>query len=57
MLKEVKHPNIVDLRDVVCDKGNKLYLIMEFANMDLRDFIEKWPDAKLPMPVIKSIMY
>jgi serine/threonine protein kinase len=39
LLKEVQHPNIVDLKDIVYDE-TKLYLIFEFIECDLKKHLE-----------------
>lgn len=31
LLKEVKHPNVVDLIEVICE-GDKLYLVFEYLD-------------------------
>ncbi len=38
-LKELKHPNVIDLVDVVC-QGEGLYLILEFLGADLEMVIK-----------------
>ena len=40
LLKGLKHPNIVDLKDIILDT-NKIYLIFEFLNQDLKAFIDR----------------
>mmetsp|Transcript_3444 Transcript_3444/g.6801 ORF Transcript_3444/g.6801 Transcript_3444/m.6801 type:complete len:216 (-) Transcript_3444:686-1333(-) len=54
LLKELKHPNIVYLRDVVYG-DNRLYLAFEFVDMDLKKFIDTNPD--MSPAVVKSFMY
>lgn len=40
LLKILEHPNIVKLKDVLLfDQGKKLYLIFEFADMDLHQYM------------------
>jgi len=39
ILRELKHKNIVELKDVVC-YNNKLFLIFEFLETDLKNFLE-----------------
>ena len=39
MLRELTHPNIVNLIDVIMDV-NKLYLVFEFLYMDLKKYID-----------------
>merc|ERR1711937_203801 len=39
LLKELKHPNIVELISVIMDQ-DKLYLCFEFMKMDLKEYLE-----------------
>ena len=39
MLKELQHPNIVSLKDVLMQEA-KLYLIFEFLTMDLKKYMD-----------------
>jgi len=39
LLKEVQHPNIVELKDIVYDE-TKLYLIFDFIECDLKKHLE-----------------
>ena len=39
LLKELKHPNIVELISVIMDE-NKLYLCFEFMKMDLKEYLD-----------------
>lgn len=39
LLKEVQHPNIVELKDIVYDE-NRLYLIFDFIECDLKKHLE-----------------
>merc|ERR1711991_1276120 len=39
LLKELKHPNIVELRDVL-HSDKKLTLVFEFADMDLKQYMD-----------------
>jgi len=52
LLKELQHPNIVDLRDVVQNDG-RLYLIFEFLDKDLKRYLDSCQDALDPM-LVKS---
>ena len=56
ILRELTHPNIVQLKDVVCD-NNKLYLLFEFVDYDLRKFLEDLDKENLSEERIKSILY
>ncbi|KAI6175695.1 Protein kinase domain-containing protein [Aphelenchoides bicaudatus] len=42
MLCELRHPNVVELQDVIMEE-NRLYLIFEFATMDLKRFLDNIP--------------
>ncbi|CAJ0585013.1 unnamed protein product, partial [Mesorhabditis spiculigera] len=42
LLKELKHPNVVALEDVIMQE-NRLYLIFEFLSMDLKKFLDQLP--------------
>ena len=54
LLKELDHPYVVKLRDVVCAE-NRLQLIFDYVSTDLKSFIENWKPLKDKQ--IKSIMY
>ena len=56
ILRELTHPNIVQLKDVVCD-NNKLYLLFEFVDYDLRKYLEDLEDNNLEEDKIKSLLY
>ncbi|KAK0423353.1 hypothetical protein QR680_008099 [Steinernema hermaphroditum] len=57
MLRELRHPNIVDLQQVIMEETH-LYLIFEFLSMDLKKFLDSLPSTKLLEPhVLKSYMY
>lgn len=56
VLKELEHPNVVTLIEVIFDK-NKLYLVFEFLSMDLRKWLESLPEQELPSAkLVKSYM-
>lgn len=57
LLKELQHPNIVFLEDVVMQES-KLFLVFEYLNMDLKKYIDSlgnhvYMDPKL----VKSYCY
>lgn len=57
ILRELRHPNIVELKDVVCSE-NKLYLIFEYLELDLRKFLEtQTQNENLDLELIKSFLY
>mmetsp|Transcript_18371 Transcript_18371/g.16028 ORF Transcript_18371/g.16028 Transcript_18371/m.16028 type:complete len:139 (+) Transcript_18371:75-491(+) len=55
LLKEVQHQNIVDLKEVI-HEDNKLYLIFEFLDHDLKKFLDK-NGAPLNSAQCKSFLY
>ena len=46
MLREVDHPNIVKLIDIIIPGENKMYLVFEYCNQDLKMFMDK---NKMPL--------
>lgn len=52
LLKELEHPNVVALIDVI-HTNRKLYLVFEFIDMDLRKFMDSSKKA-LPIELVKS---
>ncbi|VDO10976.1 unnamed protein product [Rodentolepis nana] len=56
LLKEVAHPNIVNLERIVMDRG-RLFLIFEFLTFDLRKYIEKQPNRLISNKLMQSFMY
>ena len=45
LLKEMQDPNIVRLLNIVHADGHKLYLVMEFLDLDLKKYMEALPVA------------
>ena len=45
LLKEVRDPSIVKLFNIVHADGHKLYLVMEFLDLDLKKYMEALPVA------------
>ncbi|XP_014204338.1 cyclin-dependent kinase 1 [Copidosoma floridanum] len=57
LLKELKHPNIVSLMDVLMEEA-KLYLIFEYLTMDLKKYMDTLGKDKLMEPaLVKSYLY
>ncbi|XP_070757963.1 cyclin-dependent kinase 2 isoform X3 [Enoplosus armatus] len=54
LLKELSHPNIVKLRDVIHTE-NKLYLVFEFLHQDLKKFMDSSSVAGIPLPLVKVV--
>ena len=46
LLKELQHPNIVQLKDVIMQE-NRLYLIFEFLTMDLKKYLDTIPSKEM----------
>uniref|UniRef100_UPI00358EDA8F cyclin-dependent kinase 1-like n=1 Tax=Myxine glutinosa TaxID=7769 RepID=UPI00358EDA8F len=58
LLKELQHPNVVGLKEVLLIVGDsKLYLVFEFLAMDLRKHLDSLPSGQLLHPaVVKKYM-
>lgn len=57
LLKELKHPNIVSLEDVIMEES-RLYLIFEFLSMDLKKYMDSLPtDTFMDKELVRSYMY
>ncbi|OXB56034.1 hypothetical protein ASZ78_000897 [Callipepla squamata] len=57
LLKELCHPNIVRLQDVVMQDA-RLYLIFEFLSMDLKKYLDTIPSGQYLDPMrVKSYLY
>ncbi|KAK2495869.1 hypothetical protein MC885_006824 [Smutsia gigantea] len=52
LLKELKHPNIVRLLDVVHSE-KKLYLVFEFLSQDLKKYMDSTPASELPQHLVQ----
>ena len=55
VLRQLRHPNIVELNDVVHSDG-RLYLVFEFVDKDLKKYFEA-TDGPLDPQLIKSYTY
>ncbi|KAI5931477.1 Cyclin-dependent kinase 3 [Manis javanica] len=56
LLKELKHPNIVRLLDVMHSE-KKLYLVFEFLSQDLKKYMDSTPAPELPPHLVKSYLF
>ncbi|XP_044758406.1 cyclin-dependent kinase 1 isoform X1 [Coccinella septempunctata] len=57
LLKELKHPNIVALEDVLMEES-RIYLIFEYLLMDLKKYMDKIENGKFMDPkLVKSYFY
>merc|ERR1719445_2335710 len=57
LLKELNHPNIVRLQDVIMQES-RLYLIFEFLTMDLKKYLDTIPQKEFCDPnLVKSYTY
>jgi serine/threonine protein kinase len=54
LLMELKHPNIVALKDIAHGE-NKLYLIFEYFNLDMKKYLDK-NGAPLQPPQVKHLL-
>ena len=54
ILKQLKHPNIVELKDLIHGE-KKLYLIFEYLDHDLKKFLDLNP-SPLPIQLVKVIL-
>jgi serine/threonine protein kinase len=55
LLRELEHENIVNLLDIVHGE-NKLYLVFEFFNVDMKKYLDK-KGAPLSISQVKSIIW
>ncbi|XP_034041285.1 cyclin-dependent kinase 1 [Thalassophryne amazonica] len=57
LLKELQHPNVVRLLDVLMQES-RLYLIFEFLSMDLKKYLDSIPSGQSTDPMlVKSYLY
>lgn len=54
LLKELTHPNVVCLEDVLMQE-NRLYLVFEFLSMDLKKYLDSIPDDKSMEPKLVRV--
>eukprot|EP01017_Pseudomicrothorax_dubius_P031284 TRINITY_DN3979_c0_g1_i2.p1 TRINITY_DN3979_c0_g1~~TRINITY_DN3979_c0_g1_i2.p1 ORF type:complete len:180 (+),score=52.38 TRINITY_DN3979_c0_g1_i2:57-596(+) len=56
LLREIEHDNVVKLLDLIIEDG-KFYLIFEYLDRDLKDFLASYPPEKFPEPrLVRSLM-
>jgi cyclin-dependent kinase 1 len=57
LLKELVHPNVVTLEEVLLEDG-KLYLVFEFLSMDLKKYMDSLPNGQvMDKMLVKSYLY
>ncbi|KAG0191557.1 Cyclin-dependent kinase 2 [Apophysomyces sp. BC1034] len=56
LLKEVNHHNVVKLLDMI-QKDTTIYLVFDFAEVDLGHYIEKLGREGMTLPHVKSFLY
>nr|XP_033798086.1 cyclin-dependent kinase 1 isoform X2 [Geotrypetes seraphini]XP_033798087.1 cyclin-dependent kinase 1 isoform X2 [Geotrypetes seraphini]XP_033798088.1 cyclin-dependent kinase 1 isoform X2 [Geotrypetes seraphini]XP_033798090.1 cyclin-dependent kinase 1 isoform X2 [Geotrypetes seraphini]XP_033798091.1 cyclin-dependent kinase 1 isoform X2 [Geotrypetes seraphini] len=57
LLKELRHPNVVCLQDVLM-QDSRLYLIFEYLPMDLKKYLDSLPsDQFMDQILVKSYLY
>lgn len=56
LLKELTHPNIVSLIDVLMEES-RLYLIFEYLTMDLKKYMDSLGNKQLEPTIVKSYLY
>ena len=56
VLRQLKHPNIVELSDVIQSEG-RLYLVFEFVDKDLKKYMDSLGDAQMAPNVIKNFTW
>lgn len=57
LLKELDHLNIVKLLDII-HADNKLFLVFEYLNLDLKKYMELYPNKNgMPLNLVKSYLF
>ncbi|KAI6214243.1 hypothetical protein M3Y94_00244800 [Aphelenchoides besseyi] len=57
MLLELRHPNVVDLLDVIMQEC-RLYLVFEFLSMDLKRFLDRFANLdQIDESIVKNFMF
>jgi serine/threonine protein kinase len=55
-LKGIKHKNIIELLDIIIDnEKNKIYMILEFVDLDLRKFLDRLPKQETIDKIIVKV--
>ena len=57
LLREMSHPNIVTLKEIILGGDQKIYLIFELMSMDLRRYIQSLGNNPMDPMLIKSYTY
>jgi cyclin-dependent kinase 2 len=57
VLKELNHQNIVTLYDVIIHNTDKLYMVFEFIDQDLKMLLDRIKPRPLPVTYVKSFMF
>ena len=55
LLKNLKHPNVVELKEVIFDK-EQLHLVFEYLEFDLKKYMKK-VGRSLPRSQVQSFLY
>ncbi|KAG2462967.1 CDK1 kinase, partial [Polypterus senegalus] len=55
LLKELQHPNIVCLQDVLMQES-RLYLVFEFLSMDLKKYLDTIPSGQYMDPTLVKVV-
>lgn len=50
-----RHPNIINMSRLSCDKSKKLYLFCDLLEMDLRGYLHEHRQKRLPFETIKHL--
>ncbi|XP_039246275.1 cyclin-dependent kinase 3 isoform X2 [Pipra filicauda] len=56
LLKELKHPNIVRLLDVIHSQ-KKLYIVFEYLSQDLKKYMDSCQSGALPLSLVKNYLF
>ncbi|NXD87876.1 CDK3 kinase, partial [Halcyon senegalensis] len=56
LLKELKHPNIVRLLDVI-QSQKQLYMVFEYLNQDLKKYMDSSHTRDFPLSLVKNYLF